>query len=201
MNGIYRIRLARLARLSPWVWIAAIFGAQAVGSLAITALFKMAIREVLVPILILLLGMAVSALLARRDLSGTVSWWARSIPFPLYALFIFSLSSRDYPDAQMSMNADLFHLAEFSTLGFFLAFFWYPLLKRSGSFLFSAAVLGSGLLFALSDELHQFYVPGRTASVIDLVYDATALAAACFVFLVGVNVRTNLQRMSVDQGS
>ncbi len=201
MNGTYRIRLARLARLSPWVWIAAIFGAQAVGSLAVTALFKMAIRETLIPILILLLGMVVSVLLARRDSPGPVSWWARSIPFPLYALFIFSLSSRDYPDAQVSMNADLFHLAEFSTLGFFLAYFWYPLLKRAGSVLFSVAVLGSGLLFALTDELHQLYVPGRTASVIDLVYDATALAAACCVFLVGVNVRINLQRMSAEQGS
>lgn len=200
MSGTFRMKLARLANLNPWIWIALIFAAQAAGSLAVTALFKMTLRETLIPILILLLGMVVSGLFAVRNLPGPVSGWARCIPFLLYALFIFSLSSRDYPDAQVSMNTDLFHLAEFSTLGFFLACLWYPLLKRAGALLFAAAVLGSGVLFALTDEFHQSYVPGRMASMVDLAYDVTALAAACFVFLVGVQVRINLQRMVVEPG-
>ncbi|MHC1742305.1 MAG: VanZ family protein [Syntrophobacteraceae bacterium] len=200
MNNQYRAKLARVAHLSPWFWIMSIFGAQAAGSLAVTVLFKLSLRETLLPILILLLGMAASGLLARRNSPAALSAWARCIPFLLYGLFIYSLSSRDYPDAQVSMNTDLFHLVEFSTLGFFLSCFWYPLLKRVGVSFFFAVVLGCGLLFALTDELHQHYVPGRMASAGDLLYDGTALALACLVFLAGVNLRLSLQRATMESG-
>lgn len=194
-----RTKLAKLAHLSPWIWIAVIFCGQAVGSVAVTVWFKLAIRETLVPILILVLGVVVSGLLAWWKHSEVIERLGRCVPLVLYALFIFSLSSRDYPDAQVSMNTDLFHLVEFSTLGFFLACLWYPLLRRAGARLFFAAVLGSGLLCALSDEFHQSFVPGRAASVIDLIYDSSALLVACTVFLAGVNLRLHLQKVRPDR--
>jgi VanZ family protein len=194
MSSTFRTMLARLAHLSPWFWIAVIFCGQAVGSVAVTVGFKLAIRETLVPILILVVGALISGFLAWWKHPEVVDRVGSCVPLVLYALFIYSLSSRDYPDAQVSMNTDLFHLVEFSTLGFFLACLWYPLLRRAGVWLFIAAVLGSGLLWAISDEIHQSFVPGRTASVIDLIYDSSALMGACVVFLVGVNLRLHLQK-------
>jgi VanZ family protein len=191
-----RLKLARLAHLSPWVWIAVVFGGQALGAAAVTVWFKLTIGETLVPVMILVLGMAIAAFLAWWKHTEVVARWVRCAPLALYALFIYSLSSRSYPDARVDVNVDLFHLVEFSTLGFFLAWLWYPLLLRAGAWLFSVAVLGSGLLYALSDEFHQSFVPGRTASVIDLIYDSSALLAACVVFLAGVNLRLHLRKTS-----
>jgi VanZ family protein len=194
MSRMFRTKLARLAHFSPWFWIAVIFGGQAVGAVAVAIGFRLAFEETLVPVMILVLGMTIAGMLAWWKPTEVPGGWVRCVPLVLYALFIFSLSSRDYPDAQVSVNTDLFHLAEFSTLGFFLAYLWYPLLRRAGAWFFSAAVIGSGLLVALSDEFHQSFVPGRTPSVTDLIYDSSALMGACVVFLVGVHLRLHLQK-------
>lgn len=193
---MFRMQFARLARLSPWWWIASIFFAQTLGSIAVTLWFRLGIRETAVPIAILVFGVGFSALVARWSPPEARVRWLRCVPMLLYALFIYALSSRSYPGARVAVSTDLFHLVEFATLGFLLACCWYPLLRRSGARLFIAAVVGSGLLYALSDELHQSFVPGRTATVVDLAYDISALAASCALFLAAVHLRVQLQRAS-----
>lgn len=190
---IGRGKLARLARISPWIWIAIVFGGQGVGAIAATLWLKVAIRDTLLPVLILFLGMAISALLAWWTQSRRVGRWTLAVPLILYGVLIFSLSSRSYQGAQVPVSTDLFHLVEYATLGLFLACSWYPLLPRVGSRVFTALVVGCGFVYALLDEFHQSFVPGRQASVIDLVYDATALAAACCLFLSALKLRLSLQ--------
>ncbi len=63
-------------------------------------------------------------------------------------------------------------------LGYFLLALSYrrafsPLARRA-----SLTALGASALFALSDEFHQSFVPGRSVSAADLAVDLLAAAAA-----------------------
>lgn len=185
----------RLAHVSSWWWIALLFLAQALGSIGVTYWFRLGLRETALPIAILLSGAGIAISFARWNPRESLARWLRSVPMLLYALFIYALSSRSYPGAQVTVNTDLFHLVEFSTLGFLLACCCYPLLRRAGAWLFTSTVVSSGLLYAVSDEIHQSFVPGRTATTVDLAYDATALVASCLFFLVMFRLRMRFRRI------
>ena len=61
------------------------------------------------------------------------------------------------------------HFIEFSALGFFMSIMvntiYLGLPRRI------LTPLGCGALYALTDELHQIFVPGRACSVIDILID------------------------------
>jgi VanZ family protein len=65
------------------------------------------------------------------------------------------------------------HVGEYLMLGFLVlrAVSWNAAV-RVGNFLVSA---GLSLLYALSDEIHQIYVPGRAFQVSDLLLDLTGI--------------------------
>ena len=71
----------------------------------------------------------------------------------------------------------LAHLAEYAVLGLLLyrAFVKGPGLASGRAVIVSIAVWA---LFAASDEFHQLLVPGRSARVMDVVFDASGAAIA-----------------------
>ncbi|QSQ07859.1 hypothetical protein H0A61_00176 [Koleobacter methoxysyntrophicus] len=69
------------------------------------------------------------------------------------------------------------HVAEYFVLAFLLAnaFEKYPLRdKKVILYSFSAS-----FLFAISDEIHQLYVPGREGRATDVIIDTIGIIAAC----------------------
>ncbi len=87
------------------------------------------------------------------------------------------------------------HLTEYAILSFLLyrsfggrnPFDWWPAVAR-----WCIAIAGA---YALTDELHQAYVPGRTASIIDCGIDATGAALAMLlVYLCLSQVRESGRR-------
>lgn len=93
----------------------------------------------------------------------------------LYMLFMISLSHIPQDNLSSVTNSNfshldsIFHLIEYTLFGFLLhqSFKEDTLLSISpiwNTFIF-------GLLFAISDELHQNYVPGRNMSFVDLCFD------------------------------
>lgn len=90
-----------------------------------------------------------------------------------YCLLIFVLSAQsDLQPPRVLPSDKLAHLLEYAVLGWL----WARAVKRSRSEWTTAAVLVSALLFAgmygLSDEWHQYYVPGRHADLGDVFADA-----------------------------
>lgn len=87
-------------------------------------------------------------------------------PALLWMIFIFYLSSRhsavstDVYIITFAINKTL-HLIEYAIL---VILFFYPLQKIKPSILYS-------LLFAVSDEIHQHFVPGRQGCVRDVFID------------------------------
>jgi VanZ family protein len=87
-----------------------------------------------------------------------------------WAGLIFVLSS--IPDLGTGLGGwdlvlrKLAHAAEFAVLGFLL-------LRAIGH---EWAALALGIAYAVSDELHQHFVPGRFGSPVDVMLDAVGVA-------------------------
>jgi len=104
----------------------------------------------------------------HRTVSGSVlRLWA---PVVAWAALIFALSS--VPDLGTGLGGwdlvlrKLAHAAEYAVLG--------ALLLRATARPGLAFVLGT--LYAVSDEVHQSFVPGRMGSVLDVALDTVGVA-------------------------
>ena len=109
-------------------------------------------------------------------------------PFVFWALLIFAFSS--YPKAIIPQSKyiswdKLAHLVEFGILSYLTA----RALRFSGIHGLASRYLwitsAFGLIYAISDEVHQLYVKGRYASVYDVAADfvGVLLGAMLFAFL------------------
>jgi VanZ family protein len=93
-------------------------------------------------------------------------------------LAIVVMSSRsqiDLPDGPWEGRDKLIHATVWSVLGALLALAAARPTLRAAALAILAAVL-----FGASDELHQSFVPGRDASVLDLVADTVGAAVGAF---------------------
>lgn len=96
-------------------------------------------------------------------------------PATLWAAVLFYLSSRSFPDGPPlpGISDKVVHLLLFGTLGALLAWGRF----RAAPSLHHGLLLALGLLYALSDEFHQRFIPGRTPSGWDLLADGVGLVA------------------------
>lgn len=125
----------------------------------------------------------------KRSLLNKLSYW---IPAILYMTFIFCLSSR--PAAEIVkclpiiLGLKIVHMIEYGMLFYLIRFATIRTtsFKGWGIFLFSLALT---ILYSLSDEFHQMFVPSRSASLVDVL--ANGVGAA--LVQCGINLRTKLR--------
>ncbi|MBS3090633.1 VanZ family protein [Candidatus Pacearchaeota archaeon] len=91
-----------------------------------------------------------------------------------YAILIFVLSSFPYAPPQPSLlkqvSATFKHILEYSIFGFLLlACFRSNGRTRKKALLFAFLL---SLFYGMTDEFHQFFVPHRTASLLDVLADS-----------------------------
>jgi len=101
------------------------------------------------------------------------------IPAVLWVILIFLLSAvpgGDYPPAVFDYGI-IAHLVEFFVLGYLLA-------RALGGYSFKNLCLSLVicLLYALSDEFHQAFVPYRSVSMVDWLVDVFGSTAGIFVY-------------------
>ncbi|MFO1478023.1 MAG: VanZ family protein [Verrucomicrobiota bacterium] len=98
--------------------------------------------------------------------------------------WLFPSISDDVVDLAVMGVRKAAHLAEYAVLGWLL---WRALRKpvrrdpRPWSWRTAGWALGGVALYASSDEIHQIFVPGRTAAVHDVVIDVTGAAAGLLI--------------------
>jgi VanZ family protein len=101
-----------------------------------------------------------------------VSYW---LPVILYCLLIFIQSS--YPATQslpaIPFMDKLAHVGAYALLGFlfFRLFQSTSICKRAVPLVILSALASS--LYGISDEIHQHFVPSRTADIMDVMADVT----------------------------
>jgi VanZ family protein len=99
--------------------------------------------------------------------SASLRLW---VPVVLWAAVIFAFSS--VPDLGTGLGTwdlvlrKLAHAAEFAVVGALL-------LRAVAS---ERVALALGIAYAISDELHQHFVPGRLGSPLDVLIDAAGVA-------------------------
>jgi VanZ family protein len=105
------------------------------------------------------------------------------LPVVLWAGFIFVLSS--IPDLGTGLGGwdlvlrKIAHAAEFAVLG--------ALLLRALGNTWLAVLLG--VLYAVSDEVHQAFVPGREGSPLDVAIDTVGVACGVLLWQWAARVR------------
>lgn len=105
------------------------------------------------------------------------------LPALIYALLIFGLSSFSSistPELGLSFQDKLYHIVEYALFGLLI----YRSLgkwKRLSPHRYSFSFL-LGAFWAATDELHQYFVPGRDSSLWDLLADLLGLALVIGVF-------------------
>ena len=181
--SIFGRSVLSLADRNLWNWVAAMYAIQTVGSLIVMQLLGLRFAEVVLPIVFLILGASVAVFFRWCDPSNRLGLWKWWAPVFFYALFIFSLSNRSYPGALPAFDTKVFHPIEYITLGIFLSVAWRNFSKQKRPFFIILCVLISGILFAVSDEIHQAFIPGRTARITDVLIDSVSVALGCGIFL------------------
>jgi len=102
--------------------------------------------------------------------------WRRALPALLWAALIFVFSSQaELPRVPVSV-LDLVlkkaaHLAEYAVLAILLLRALAPVRSEAtrGAFLAAWAL---AVIYAVTDEIHQAFVPGRSAAALDVLIDA-----------------------------
>jgi VanZ family protein len=101
-------------------------------------------------------------------------WLRDFVPLGLWMALIFMLSSQPkLIDIQDDIGEKIFYkLAHFIAYAI-LAWLWWRVLapqrQTSGPVLLAALALT--VLYAISDEIHQWFVPGRYAKAYDVLFD------------------------------
>ena len=116
--------------------------------------------------------------------SSTVSvFFVYWLPPFAYAALIFYLSSipgTTYPTLFFSADK-LLHLGEYGILGYLLArALGYYHFKKKALFITAVSIC---FIYGVSDELHQFFVPYRCPSVIDILADGIGSSLGTGIYI------------------
>ncbi len=105
--------------------------------------------------------------------------WA---PVIVYLALIYYLSSLQYPVETLSQRTGIkfftlsqyiYHIIEYAILSFL---FWRALKNSYSKYPQIYTILFS-IFYAFTDEFHQSFVPTRTASIIDVLFDTLGILA------------------------
>jgi len=97
-----------------------------------------------------------------------VRYWLPPFLYTALIFFLSSLPGKKYPYPFFSADK-LAHVAEYAILGYLVArAFGYGLHERKILFVRSFVIC---VLYGISDEFHQWFVPYRVVSVMDILAD------------------------------
>jgi len=103
-----------------------------------------------------------------------------------YMVLIFVVSGipgDHLSDAKLFSHDKLLHLLEYTVLGVFCGWVCItPENLNGGKWVDYALAIGIGWLFAVSDEIHQYYVPGRTMELNDFIADAAGIILGILLY-------------------
>jgi len=112
------------------------------------------------------------------------------IPAGVYNGMIWFLSSRPLP-VNIGNFDKTAHLIEYCILGFLLAIAFE--LNRKNFNLTAKHCLILGSIAGGLDEIHQYFVPGRSMDIFDFMTDVTGIAAGIIVWLLFIKLLSYLK--------
>jgi len=116
--------------------------------------------------------------------NSAVSWFLVII----MAVVIFSVSSLSFP-GQPSGGFEFKSTAYHFVVFFLLAFFLLPAIvkgKKKKMILFAIIV---AVLYGISDEFHQLFVPGRSSTFDDVLVNTAGILFASLIYIFSLKIR------------
>ena len=106
--------------------------------------------------------------------------WYWLPPLAWMALIFYLSAQPELPSPPQPLLNTLFEKGGHFVVYALLAWWWWRALTRGGKTTWTGLGLALviSVLYGVSDEFHQSFVPGRTPSLLDLVFDAVGAAAA-----------------------
>jgi len=99
----------------------------------------------------------------------------------IIASIIFYLSSKTFPPGT-STTSNLSILYHFFAFFFLAAFLLISLIKgKTNPSLFTIGII-LAILYGISDEIHQYFVPGRHFSLFDILTNSTGILLASTIY-------------------
>ena len=126
-----------------------------------------------------------------------ISWFEKNnkislIIALLIAIAMFYISSLTFggtgEKGGTNLLAILYHIAAYFFLALFLCF---ALIKGKYKSLFIIVILFS-IFYGITDEIHQYFVPGRDASFKDVGLDAIGILFSSLFYLVSIEYRKKI---------
>ena len=121
----------------------------------------------------------------KNELNKSRKFLLYQLPAILWIIAIFiqsSISKLATPDLGFKSQDKLAHLVEFAILAFLLtkAFFYYPNAQWRKKWYLLTLLVGG--FYAVFDETHQFFVPGRTADLYDVLADVIGVLIVITIY-------------------
>jgi VanZ like protein len=119
-------------------------------------------------------------------------FWRYTVPLLCYLSLIVFLSHQEASSLPSGLPHDkILHTVEYIPVGVLLLRWW--VVRRGAAFSWPAVavVVVSGIVFAVSDELHQSFVPGRQCDLFDVVADTGGVTAGVLLYAGWCRVRSS----------
>ncbi len=175
IKGLFLACLCRLRDMKPWTMLAVLFAMHFFGAFLLKGYLSFRHPERLVPFFVLALGCGFCLWASRHDLRVNGSAFMRAVPVGLYAFFIVAMSHQPFKGVSLPVSGNAFHPILYACFALFWGWFRLPSLQTRSLLRFGLGILIPGTLFALSDEWHQSWVPGRSCSLLDVILDVIGL--------------------------
>jgi len=104
--------------------------------------------------------------------------WLIVILFIVYIFFMSSLPSTKKVAPQPQFITIIYHILVFFVLCFFLLIAF----KCRKNFILISFVIFITLFYSLTDEIHQFFVPGRSPSFSDIMLDSIGIFLSTILY-------------------
>ena len=123
-----------------------------------------------------------------------ISWFEKNYKISfiiavLIAIAIFYISSLTFggvgEKGGTNLLTILYHILAYFFLSLFLGF---ALIKGKYRYLFIIVILFS-FFYGITDEIHQYFVPGRSASLLDVGFDSIGILFSSLFYLVSIEYR------------
>lgn len=129
-----------------------------------------------------------------------ISWFEKNYKFSLLiavliAISMFYISSLENFAASgikigTNLRAVLYHIFAYFFLALFLNF---SLVKgKKTEFIFIVILISA--LYGITDEIHQYFVPGRSAAISDLGLNSTGIILSSLFYIVSIEFRKKVTK-------
>lgn len=115
--------------------------------------------------------------------------WIITILIAFFIFYISSLSFESAPSGGFGYKTIMYHFYAFF---FFSIFLFISLIKgKKKNLIFICFVLS--IFYAISDEIHQVFVPNRSFAIFDILIDSTGVLLAGYLYLSVLSSKKSLQ--------